>query len=82
MKSKLIIPDNIQVGYQNRGGTYTGKLAYVTFIDVKGKHRKNLSWNQWRDNKIDPDVFTNEPIDGFVLNKKVGDYRGIRSPWI
>lgn len=71
---KLIIPETIRVGYQNREDTYTGKLAYVTYIDVKGVHRSEKSWNGWRDHKIKPKDFKNEPTTGFVLNKKVGGH--------
>lgn len=37
MNNNLTIPNNIQVGFQNRTDTYTGKLAYVVFKDAKGK---------------------------------------------
>lgn len=72
----IYIPKKIKVGYQNRSGTYTGKLAYVIYYDEKNKLRKEKSWNGWRDNTIDPNDFDNEPTRGFVLNKKVGDYGG------
>lgn len=74
MKSSIFIPKTINVGYQNRSGTYTGKLAYVIYYDEKGTLRKEQSWNSWRDEKIPNDEFENVPISGFVLNKKVGDY--------
>ena len=74
MKSSIFIPKKINVGYQNRSGTYTGKLAYVIYYDEKGKLRKEASWNSWRDEKIPNDEFENVPTSGFVLNKKVGDY--------
>ena len=74
--NKLSIPKVLKVGYQKREGTYTGKLAYVTQIDEKGTHRCETSWNSWRDSKIEPNDFDNEPTSGFVLNKKAGDYRG------
>ena len=72
----IYIPEKIKVGYQNRYDTYTKKLAYVIYYDEKGKLRKETSWNNWRDEKIEPDDFDNEPTRGFVLNKKVGDYAG------
>jgi len=71
--TQLKIPKKIVVGYQNRPDTYTGKLAYVTYLDEKGKLRKERSWNGWRNDDIEPDYFDNEPTSGFVLNKKVGD---------
>lgn len=74
MKSNIFIPKTINVGYQNRSGTYTGKLAYVVYTDNKGILRKEASWNSWRDKKIEPDTFDNIPTSGFVLNKKAGDY--------
>lgn len=72
----IYIPKKIKVGYQNRPDTYTKKLAYVIYYDEKNKLRKETSWNNWRDEKIEPDDFDNEPTRGFVLNKKVGDYSG------
>jgi hypothetical protein len=83
--TKLNIPKKIKVGFQKRQGTYTGRLAYVTYFGPKGGLRKERSWEGWRDSKIDPEEYDNEPTDGFVLNKKVGDYRsryGGRSAWI
>jgi len=75
MRSTLNIPNKINVGYQKRSDTYTGKLAYIIYYDQKGKLRKEISWQGWRDKKIDNEEFDNEPMTGFVLNKKVGDYR-------
>lgn len=72
----IYIPKKIKVGYQNRSDTYTKKLAYVIYYDEKNKLRKETSWNNWRDEKIEPDDFDNEPTRGFVLNKKAGDYSG------
>lgn len=74
MKSSIFIPKTINVGYQNRSDTYTGKLAYVVYYDEKGKLRKEASWSSWRDEKIPNEEFDNVPTSGFVLNKKVGDY--------
>jgi hypothetical protein len=76
--NKMFIPGTIKVGYQNRKGTYTGKLAYVIYFDEKGKLRKEASWKGWRDNKITPNEFSNDPIEGFVLNKGVG---GVSDSW-
>lgn len=74
MKSNIFIPKTINVGYQNRYDTYTGKLAYVIYYDEKGKLRKETSWNSWRNKDIPNDEFENVPTEGFVLNKKAGDY--------
>ena len=74
MRSSIFIPKTIDVGYQNRSGTYTGKLAYVIYYDEKGKLRKETSWNGWRDKNIPNNEYDNIPTEGFVLNKKAGDY--------
>lgn len=72
---RMTIPTKIKVGYNSRADTYTGKLAYVIYYDVKGKIRKEASWLSWRDEKLGSDEFDNVPTSGFVLNKKVGDYK-------
>lgn len=72
MDTSIFLPKTIRVGCQKRNGTYTGKLAYIIYIDQKGKVRKETSWNSWRDQKIKPEDFDNVPTSGFVLNKKVG----------
>lgn len=75
---KLFIAPRINVGFQERSDTYTGKLAYVIYYDLKGVLRKEKSWESWRDHKIEAVEFDNVPTEGFVLNKKVG---GGRSDW-
>lgn len=73
MNTTLYLPKKIKVGFQNRSGTYTGKLAYVIYYDSKGVLRKEQSWQSWRNKDIEPQEFDNIPTEGFVLNKKVGD---------
>lgn len=70
----LYIPKKIKVGFQNRTGTYTGKLAYVSYIDSKGVFRKEKSWQQWRDKNIKPIELDNSPQEGFCLNKEIERY--------
>ena len=70
----IYIPKRINVGYNNRSDTYTGKLAYVIYYDEKGKLRKEASWQSWRNKDIPNTEYDNVPTEGFVLNKKVGDY--------
>lgn len=85
MLTQLTIPKKINVGFQDRQGTYTGKLAYVIYTDAKGVLRKQKSWDGWRDKKIDPQEFENKPTSGFVLNKKVGETRwgwNPRKAWV
>jgi len=78
MKTKIYIPKRINVGYQERKDTYTGKLAYVIYFDEKGKLRKETSWESWRDENIPNNIYDNEPLEGFVINKNAG---GIENSW-
>jgi len=83
--SNIFIPQKLKVGFNNRDGTYTGKLAYVIYYDNAGKLRKQISWENWRDKNIEPLEIDNTPISGFVLNKKVGgyqDYYNMRQTYI
>ena len=78
MQEHMNIPDQLHVGFRNRGDTYTGKLGYVIYTDEKGKRRKECSWEGWRDKKITPLDVDNVPTSGFVLNRKAG---GVGSGW-
>ena len=82
---KFNIPSKINVGFQKREDTYTGKLAYVVYTDDKGVLRKEKSWNGWRNKNIAAQEFENVPTEGFVLNKKVGETRwgwNPRKAWV
>lgn len=70
----LFIPKKLVVGFQNRSGTYTNKLAYVIYYDDKGKLRKEASWKSWKSDSIPVEDYDNVPTEGFVLNKKAGGY--------
>lgn len=72
--NQLFIPNTIKVGYNDRDDTYTGKLAYIIYIDEKGKVRKETSWNNWCDHRLGDDSYENVPTEGFVINKNVGGY--------
>lgn len=71
----MFIPRKIKVGFQKRTDTYTKQLAYVIYYDNNGTLRKERSWETWRNKNIEPKEFDNTPIEGFVLNKKVGGYK-------
>lgn len=77
-QQKLFIPKRILVGFQHRSDTFTGKLAYVIYYDHRGQLRKEASWNSWRLQSIEPQELENLPVEGFVLNKKVGGKRWSR----
>ena len=74
---KLFIPETLKVGFQKRDNCYaTGLLAYITYLDTEGKHKKKESWESWRDKNIDFLDIANSPTEGFVLNKHGGGGRG------
>lgn len=75
MNNTFYIPKKINVGFQKRSDTYSGKLAYVTYTDDKGVFRKQHSWEGWRDKNIDPLTCDNTPTEGFVLNRNGGGPR-------
>ena len=35
---RLNIPETLKVGFNSRSDTYSGKLAYVTYINKKGDY--------------------------------------------
>lgn len=72
MKTSIFVPTKINVGFNKREDTYTGKLAYIIYFDENGKLRKETSWENWRNKDIPNEIYDNEPMEGFVLNKKVG----------
>lgn len=74
MKNTIFVPKKIKVGYQERDDTYTKRLAYVIYYDEKGVLRKETSWKSWCRQNLGENDYENNPISGFVLNKKVGDY--------
>lgn len=75
MTQQLYIPEKLKVGFVDRKDTYTQKLAFVTYYDQKGVLKKERTWENWRDQKIDPVEYNNVPTTGFVLNKGVGGVR-------
>lgn len=54
MDNQLFIPKKINVGFQEREGTYSGLLAYIIYWDNKGVLRKETSWESWRHKPEDP----------------------------
>lgn len=40
MNTNIFIPTKINVGFQERKDTYTGKLAYVIYFDEKVNYEK------------------------------------------
>ena len=71
----IYIPKKIKAGYNEREDTFSKKLAFVIYYDEKNVLRKEKSWNSWRNQSIQAEDFENEPIEGFVLNKKAGGGR-------
>ena len=78
MKNNIFIPERINVGFQKRTDTYSGKLSFIVYFDNAGVLRKEKSWEGWRDKTIPNEIYENKPMSGFVLNKKAG---GTSSHW-
>jgi hypothetical protein len=74
MENDLFIPTKLKVGFIEDSSTFTGKLAYVIYYDEKGKIRKEPSWNNWRDHKIEAIELDNTPMLGYMLNRGVERY--------
>ena len=74
--TNVFIAPKIKVGYQDRPGTFTGRLAYIIYYDEKGKLHKEQSWKGWRDEKLPVDDYDNKPMEGFTLNKDIKRYSG------
>lgn len=71
MTAKLFIPEKLKIGFVNRANTYNGKLAYIIYYDDKGVLKKEVSWQNWRDKKIEPMEVLNKPQNGFIFNKNI-----------
>jgi len=72
---KIYIPKRLNCGYNKRGDTYSGKLAYIIYWDDKGKLRKENSWRGWIEEELGTNEYDNVPTEGFVLNRPVGGVR-------
>lgn len=69
MKSQLFIPNKIKVGFNLRGDTYNGKLAYIIGFDGK-KWRKEPSWESWRLHYKDSPELQQKKLEQFNENVK------------
>jgi hypothetical protein len=69
--NNLFIPSKIRVGFQTRGDTFTGKLAYIIYYDANGEIKQEKSWNNWRDKNLPFVEFDNKPRSGYIFNKGV-----------
>lgn len=74
MNTTMFLPKEIKVGFKEKSDTYSKKLAYVIYFDEKGVLRKENSFESWRQHDMEPERYMNEPMSGFVLNKKAGGY--------
>jgi len=80
MKSNIIIPKKIKVGFCNRTDTYSGKLGYIIMFDGKA-WRKEKSWEGWRDKSIESQEFENNLSTGFTINLNKGGVGSGYSRW-
>ena len=65
--SNYIIPEAIQIGYQNRQDSLDGKLGFVTYKNPNGTIARETSFNKWIDKSIPVDFISNNPKSGFTM---------------
>lgn len=67
---KLIVPNEIRYGLQERYDTYTKKLGFMMYANKpNGGYGQQVSFDSWRDKRIEPKDISNNYQLGFVLNK-------------
>lgn len=67
---KLVIPNEIRYGLQERYDTYTKKLGYMIYANKpNGTYGQQVSFDGWRDHNIPAKDIGNDYQSGFVLNK-------------
>ncbi len=67
---KLVVPNEIRYGLQERHDTFTKKLGFMIYANKSnGTYGQQVSFDGWRDKKITPQDIGNEYQLGFVLNK-------------
>lgn len=71
MKSDLYIPKTLKIGFQKRKDTFTGKLAFISYINAKGAIFYEGPWERWRDKSIEIMEVTNTPRSGYIFNKDI-----------
>ena len=71
--NKLLVPQNLKIGFNKRQDTYTGLLGFITYY--KGTEAvQGTAWMNWIDQDIPINKFKNDSTSGFVINKNVGSY--------
>lgn len=75
MISDYYIPDNIIVGYRKNILDKRPRLAFLTYKDELGKLKFEVSWNNWRDKKIQEDYFKNDIIKSLKIVSTAGGYK-------
>jgi len=71
MQSNLYIPKKIKVGFEGRGDTFTGRLAFVNYEKEDGEISRKKTFDNWRDKNIPIEDFDNTPQDNYVFNKSI-----------
>lgn len=69
----ILIPEQITAGFKEQDANK--KLAFLVYTNEKKELSQPKAWEKWRDKKIEPLNFNNEPTSGFVIDKTVGGYR-------
>ena len=68
----IVVPDRIRVGYNNRSDTFNGKLGFMIYANkANGEYGQEKSFTSWIDKAYGENIFKNEFMPGFVMNKGV-----------
>lgn len=69
----IFIPKKVKVGYRSRNDTFTGKLAYVNYLNDKNKWALEKSWQGWiSEPKVD--FYDNTAMTGFIIHRSQTRY--------
>ena len=70
----ILIPEDITAGFNEGNYDSKEKLAFLVYKNERKELSQPKAWEKWRNKKLAPLEFKNEPQKGFVLDKAVGGY--------
>lgn len=74
MNKTMLIPDNLEIGFQKRSDTMENRLSYITYKKDNGTIAKEKSWNDWKSDDIPVEQYKNIPTSGFIISKDIKDH--------
>lgn len=74
MKKTMLIPENLEIGFQERSDVMENRLSYITYRKDDGSIAKELSWTGWKSDEIPVEQHKNVPTSGFIISKDVKEH--------